>query len=552
LITATRFRSSLAFEQHVRRQRLILCSRDYLFYSWLAGGHIREPTFRCGGVPENLGNSAGMAKTDARKKSRANNLGQSWWRKLSLPRRGKKETLLSPPTGDGGGERPAAHVAKISKRTSKLRKAIDMPRTARLKHLTVADWDGALGMARVVMPRGNAVQSMGIFIDGVQYLFPEEAAYLIDRAQLDMRVEGVPASLQRAWGLMLEGRNAITLDQYCAFAHLRRIGYVVRRPYIDKIADTDEPDTVGAKQTSSTGKQSDAPTPMLHEVSPAGQEASRSYDHDPEAQSPLQLSFSVWRVGAFRRKETHRPLFNLIVCRYEDSLPRHAQVAALLTQCTGKTRLRAALIDRGVVVLVDLANNATPLSSRYLNRLAATNPSPGVPAHEAVAGHPLVTEPTTSHVRDDNAAVSAYKPRMEHVGDSNGGTTSALSYAENDDQNGNSCKNAVKSVSLDSGCPKVPPSAWPARCFDHIVNAVHALGTANSKIEFHEITNWIRGQDDVAPGAVASKEDVRLALEEMARQEMVVLSSGREPCVFVVHDDPDDRGRGADGETSTC
>jgi hypothetical protein len=308
-----------------------------------------------------------MAKGDTRKKARANNLGQSWWRKLSLPRRGKKETLLAPRSDEENTALPAAHAAKIAKRTAKLRKAIDMPRAARLKHLTVADWDGARAMARVVTPRGNAVQSMGVFIDGAQWIFPEEAVYLVDRAQLDMRVDGVPASLQRAWALMLEGPTAITLDQYCAFAHLRRIGYVVRRPYLDKIADTDDdPGPPGKRKDGADASENG------HAVYPSAvRDAHGVYEHDLEAQPPLDISFSVWRVGAFRRKETHRPLFNLIVCRYEDELPRHAQVAALLAKCTGKTRLRAALIDRGVVVLVDLANNATPLSSRYLNRLAA-------------------------------------------------------------------------------------------------------------------------------------------------------------------------------------
>lgn len=265
--------------------------------------------------------------------------------------------MLSP---TGALEQPNdLHLTKISKRTAKLRKAIETPRAARAKHLAVADWCNDHGMARVVTPRGNCMQSMGFYEHGVQWLFPEEAVYLTDRAQLDFRVDGVPASLQRAWSLMLEGPNAITLDEYCAFAHLRRIGYVVRRPNLDKITNCFDEMIADSDSLHTTQR---------HISSESGDGASEG-EGNPEASPMLKISFSVWRVGAFKRKDTHRPLFNLLVWRYADPPPRHAQLATLLDSCSGRTRLRAALIDRGVVVLIDIANNATPLSSRYIKRL---------------------------------------------------------------------------------------------------------------------------------------------------------------------------------------
>jgi hypothetical protein len=471
-----------------------------------------------------------MAKGDTRKKARANNLGQSWWRKLSLPRRGKKETLLAPRSDEESRALPAAHAAKISKRTAKLRKAIDMPRTARLKHLTVADWDGARAMARVVTPRGNAVQSMGVFIDGAQWLFPEEAVYLVDRAQLDMRVDGVPASLQRAWALMLEGPTAITLDQYCAFAHLRRIGYVVRRPHLDKISDTDDDPGPSGKH-----KDGDEGSGNGNAVYPAAVcDAHGVYEHDLEAQPPLDISFSVWRVGAFRRKETHRPLFNLIVCRYEDELPRHAQVAALLAKCTGKTRLRAALIDRGVVVLVDLANNATPLSSRYLNRLAAKTGLKAGGTKDATGGLPL-----------GNGAVSAEQ------------CTVAIEHAdENGFRNAGGNRNDVASMSLrdvdldEHGKAHDQDTVASGMClaqndseilcrevtpfFGSVADAVESLFSQRNRIEFHEITKCVSDRQSGTSGPWATTSHVKLALEEMARRDMVVLSSDNEPSVFAV------------------
>jgi tRNA-splicing endonuclease subunit sen54 N-term len=305
---------------------------------------------------------------DVRKKSRANNMGQQWWRKLTLPRRGKKETLLAP-----AGPLPQPLVAKLEKRTAKLRKAVEAPRTTRAKHLAVADWDPARAMARVVTPRGNVLQSMGLYVGGVQYLFPEEAVYLCDRAQLDLRVDGVPASLQRAWGLMLEGQNAVTLDEYCAFAHLRRVGFVVRRPGVDSISDIAE--ALVDDMDGGGGCRKEEEVDMLRPPVDSAEDGDYAKD-DVEAQPSLKIAFAVWRVGAYKRKETHRPLFNLVVWRYEDAPPRHAQVRALLEGCVGKTRLRAALLDRGVVVLVDIANNATPLSSRYINRLPIASPWP--------------------------------------------------------------------------------------------------------------------------------------------------------------------------------
>lgn len=252
----------------------------------------------------------------ARKKTRANSMGLQWWRKLTLPRRGKKGTLLAPAPAT------EAQCARLERRSEKLHKAIAAPRTARVKHMAVAEWDAGRGMARVTVPKGNAMQSMGVFEEGVQWLWPEEAMLQVDKGTLDLKVSGVPVSLQRAWAMMLEAPNAATTEEYLAFVHLRRAGYVVRRVN----------------------------------------------EHVHQGPGVLRVTFSAWRVGAFRRKDDARPLFHLAVFRYEDPPPTIAAISALL-ETTGKTRLRVALIDRGVVVLTDMASNATPLSDRFLRRL---------------------------------------------------------------------------------------------------------------------------------------------------------------------------------------
>lgn len=306
-----------------------------------------------------------MTQKDTRKKYRANSLGQQWWRNLSLPRRGKKESLLSPV---GRHESVSdSQFTKIEKRKARLRKAVSAPRASRKKHLATAIWCFERGMAQVVRPRGNSMQSMGVFEGGKQWLFPEEAVYLVDRAQLDLCVSGVPVSLQRAWGLLFEGPNAISLDEFCAFSHLRRIGYVVRRPNLDKIVDSAD-DVADGEAPASSGQK----MPLGHQHVNGFCDGPSETEEGAESSPDLRVSFSAWRVGAYKRRDTHRPLFNLLVWRYADDPPRHAQLTSLLESFTGKTRLRAALIDRGVVVLIDIANKATPLSARYRKRLESS------------------------------------------------------------------------------------------------------------------------------------------------------------------------------------
>lgn len=261
------------------------------------------------------GNSI-AANGGVRKKARANHMGLQWWRKLTLPRRGKKDSLLSP------APLTAMQKERLEERATALRKATIAPRVTKHKALASAEWDNDLSMARVVATRGHAMNSMGEFRDGGQFLYPEEALYLVDRGGLDLCFDGLPASVQRTWAVTMAARNALSLEEYLAFAHLRRAGYVVRR--LDK--------------------------------------------EKPSCTEAIKVSFSVWRVGSFRRRDPIRPLFHVAVFRYEDPPPSTETVATYL-EAQEKTRLKFAIIDRGVVVLTDVATNATPLSERFVKRL---------------------------------------------------------------------------------------------------------------------------------------------------------------------------------------
>eukprot|EP00173_Palmaria_palmata_P000359 Plantae.Rhodophyta-Palmaria_palmata.ctg11636.p1 GENE.Plantae.Rhodophyta-Palmaria_palmata.ctg11636~~Plantae.Rhodophyta-Palmaria_palmata.ctg11636.p1 ORF type:complete len:162 (-),score=20.56 Plantae.Rhodophyta-Palmaria_palmata.ctg11636:4-465(-) len=153
---------------------------------------------------------------------------------------------------------------------------------------------------------------------------------------------------------MSEGPWRLPMEEYLAFCHLRRMGYVVRRFGIDLGSEDGGEDVNGGVEAS------------------AERQGNRGGDAEG-GEEKLRPQFSVWRSGAFRRKEAVRPIFHLVVWRYEDSPPSVEGFAELLQLCDNKTRLRGILIDRGVVIVVDLANNATPLSARFVDRVKGKN-----------------------------------------------------------------------------------------------------------------------------------------------------------------------------------
>lgn len=163
---------------------------------------------------------------------------------------------------------------------------------------------------------------MGQFVQGVQWLYPEEALYLVDRGVLDCCIDGLPMSVQRMWSVAFGVSDAVSVEEYLTYAHLRRAGWVVRR------VQTAVQETVSVK-----------------------------------------LSFAGWRVGGFRRRDEGRPVFYVAVHALGNDVPALTEV----TQCLHgleKSRLKIAAVDRGIVVLLDVASNATPLSERYVRRLS--------------------------------------------------------------------------------------------------------------------------------------------------------------------------------------
>lgn len=277
-----------------------------------------------------------------RKKNRANSMGLQWWRKLTLPRRGKKDSRLAP------GPISQFQSDRLRERESSLRKAVSAARVTRKKHLAAATWDATGSVAYVTITRGASMQTMGYFEGGQQFLLPEEVLYLVDRGALDLDIDGLPASMQRAWAVTMSGCLSISLDEFLVYAHLRRTGFVVRR--YEGIEGS----------TEAVGGEVEMEDIVSEEKEDMG---------NLKWKKALIPSFSVWRAGSFKRREGLQPLFHVVVFRYEDTPPNVDDVVQFSKIC-GKSRLKFALVDRGVVVLTDIATNATPLSERFLRRLS--------------------------------------------------------------------------------------------------------------------------------------------------------------------------------------
>jgi hypothetical protein len=75
---------------------------------------------------------------------------------------------------------------------------------------------------------GKIFQSLGYFEASQQYLDPLEILFLVDRGILELRVQGKIASVQLAYELAIT--TGVDWNSFLVYAHLRRLGFVVRKP----------------------------------------------------------------------------------------------------------------------------------------------------------------------------------------------------------------------------------------------------------------------------------------------------------------------------------
>ncbi|XP_047427068.1 tRNA-splicing endonuclease subunit Sen54 [Mugil cephalus] len=101
-------------------------------------------------------------------------------------------------------------------------------RVERLGNLVKATWVPGDRVVELQSPAGKFWHTMGYSANGKQYLLPEEALYLMECGSVQVFYEDLPLSIQDGYEKFLSP-DAVSLQQYQVFGHLKRLGYVVHR-----------------------------------------------------------------------------------------------------------------------------------------------------------------------------------------------------------------------------------------------------------------------------------------------------------------------------------
>ncbi|XP_005106386.1 tRNA-splicing endonuclease subunit Sen54 [Aplysia californica] len=123
---------------------------------------------------------------------------------------------------DGTWMESKALEAFLQERTS----VLGEPRVEKLKNLVHGVWDDSKNLVNVDKP-GKFWSHMGFTDKRRNWLYPEEALFLMEINALEVSQNGIPMSIQEAYDLFLDDEMGLT--EYQVFSHLRRLGYVVVR-----------------------------------------------------------------------------------------------------------------------------------------------------------------------------------------------------------------------------------------------------------------------------------------------------------------------------------
>ncbi|KAK9826601.1 hypothetical protein WJX74_004882 [Apatococcus lobatus] len=143
----------------------------------------------------------------------------------SIFRRGgnKQETSAAP-------EQLATERQELDRQLDELEAVWSIPKQG---DVSIALWQQDSLTYLVVVPRGKLLQHMGFNWKGKLHLHPEEAMYLMDRANLVLFARS-PEGRQPAQLSLLEAYRLMTgagasMDQYQVYCHLMRNGFIVTR-----------------------------------------------------------------------------------------------------------------------------------------------------------------------------------------------------------------------------------------------------------------------------------------------------------------------------------
>jgi hypothetical protein len=170
-------------------------------------------------------------------------------------------------------------------------------------------------MAKVLQPRGKIFQSLGIVRGPEQWLFPEEAAFLVDRGSADLLIGGVAASVERCFALLLH--ENVSMEDFYAYAYLRRLGYHVRRSLAEPLTTLAIP-------------------------------------HPPSRdQEGVFFRYDVWPPGSFKRSMPGIPLFRAIIVAFDHPVWTAAQMRRLAIAAEPSTA-RIIAVERSTVTIFEV------------------------------------------------------------------------------------------------------------------------------------------------------------------------------------------------------
>lgn len=97
-------------------------------------------------------------------------------------------------------------------------------------NLSAADWKPELMRAQVTKKVGKHWEVFGHNKDNCEWLFPEEALFMLETNTLELSYDGVPVSVQKAYTILINNsKTDCTLSEYRVYSHLSRQGYRVVR-----------------------------------------------------------------------------------------------------------------------------------------------------------------------------------------------------------------------------------------------------------------------------------------------------------------------------------
>lgn len=131
----------------------------------------------------------------------------------SLPRRNPKDSPVA--------------VASLPTIYGEQRLLLAEERAEKLGSLSRGQYVASRNAVELGSTRGKFWHTMGYTDNGKRMLHPEEALFLLETSQLEVYHGKVPMSVQEAYASLLSG--SCSVDQYHAYAHLSRLGYIAVR-----------------------------------------------------------------------------------------------------------------------------------------------------------------------------------------------------------------------------------------------------------------------------------------------------------------------------------